>query len=103
MIRFHPNFLLSYRAMVVYQGKLQPDNDIENCIFCHAVIGADGTPVRYDNPQHFCGSCHSRAAVNIDCFECHGSALPKQESALTPGNGFAALPPPPRTAGSARP
>ena len=103
MIRFHPRFLLTYRATVMYQGKLQPNNDVEHCVSCHAVPGADGTPVSYDNPHHFCGSCHRRVAVTIDCYECHDFRLPKQESALPSANCLAALPSATQAKGSARP
>ena len=104
MIRFHPNFLFSHRVSVVHQGERQPNDNIERCVSCHAVNGPDGTPVGYSDPKHFCGSCHRRAAVTIDCFECHNSRLPKQqESALPFANRFAALPPTTPTERSARP
>ena len=40
---------------------------------CHAVNGADGQPVGYADPKHFCRSCHDYESVSIDCFECHDS------------------------------
>ena len=101
MIRFHPKFLLTHRAAVVRQGEQAPNDNIERCVSCHAVNGADGTPVAYDDPKHFCGSCHLRAAVAVDCFECHNSRIPKQESALPSATRFAALPG--RTEGRIRP
>jgi nitrate reductase gamma subunit len=93
MIRFHPNFLMAHRTTVVHAGVRTPNDNIERCVACHAVNGAAGTPVGYDDPQHFCGSCHNRVAVSIDCFECHNSRLSKQESALPSSTRFAALAP----------
>ena len=86
---------------MVRQGAQAPNDNIERCVSCHAVNGADGTPVAYDDPKHFCGSCHLRAAVAVDCFECHNSRIPKQESALPSATRFAALPG--RTEGRIRP
>jgi nitrate reductase gamma subunit len=103
MIRFHPNFLLSFRTTVVHHGERTTSDNIERCVSCHAVNGADGTPVGYSDPQHFCGSCHFRNAVTIDCFECHNSRIPKQEAALPSANRFAALRPKTSIEGSARP
>jgi nitrate reductase gamma subunit len=103
MIRFHPRFLLAHRTVVVHQGERQPNDNIERCVSCHAVNGADGTPVGYADPQHFCGSCHTREAVTIDCFECHNSRIPKQQAALFSATRFAALLPRANTEGSVRP
>jgi nitrate reductase gamma subunit len=103
MIRFHPNFLLSYRTVVVHHGERTTSDNIERCVSCHAVNGADGTPVAYGDPQHFCGSCHFRNAVTIDCFECHNSRIPKQQAALPSANRFAVLLPRTDGEGSVRP
>jgi len=73
MIRNHPNFLMDYRSVVVYKGARDESNQIEKCVSCHAVKGADGKPVSIEDPKHFCHECHNKAAVNIDCFECHNS------------------------------
>jgi hypothetical protein len=53
-------------------------------VSCHAVKGADGAPVSYADENHFCRSCHSYAAVSIDCFECHKSTpdAPPKSAAL---------------------
>lgn len=82
MIRNHPNFLMGHRSVVVYKGIRQEINTIEKCVDCHAVKGADGKPVGYDDPKHFCGECHNKAAVNIDCFECHNSKGPSDKDGL---------------------
>jgi len=81
MIRNHPNLLISHRAVVVYKGIRPPSDTIEKCVTCHAVKGADGQPVDIDNPKHFCKECHTKAAVTIDCFECHNSKPPASDHA----------------------
>jgi len=83
MIRSHPNFLMNYRSVVVYRGARQEGDNIEKCVTCHVVKGADGLPVGFEDPKHFCRECHNKAAVSIDCFECHNSnptAPPKTTS-----------------------
>jgi nitrate reductase gamma subunit len=92
MIRNHPNFLMNSRSIVVYQGVRQDINRIEQCVTCHAVKGPDGQPVGYDDPKHFCQQCHYKAAVNIDCFECHNSKpMPDKKAALDSATKFAAI------------
>jgi hypothetical protein len=71
----------------VHQGQREQGDNIERCVSCHAIEGADGTPVGYDDPKHFCGSCHRRAAVTVDCFECHNSRIPKQQESALPSIG----------------
>jgi len=84
------------RSIVVYKGVRQDMDRIEKCVDCHAVKGPDGQPVGFDSPDHFCRSCHYRAAVSIDCFECHNSKPPaKKEAAAEPFPKFAANPPRP--------
>ncbi len=94
MIRNHPNFLMNVRSITVYRGVRKDINKIEKCVDCHAVKGADGQPVGFDNPKHFCVGCHYRAAVSIDCFECHNSKpTGKDKAALDMTTKFAALAP----------
>jgi hypothetical protein len=81
MVRNHPNFLFHSGSMTVYQGVRQDVNRLETCVDCHAVKGADGQPVGAEDPNHFCTSCHYRAAVTIDCFECHISKPPNTDHA----------------------
>ena len=47
-------------------------------------VGPDGQPVSYDDPKHFCRSCHSYASVSIDCFECHASKPEPEKAAEIP-------------------
>lgn len=73
MRRDHMAMLKHQRDVTVHQGDRAASVKLTACIACHAVRGADGKPVSYAEPQHFCRSCHDYAAVSIDCFECHAS------------------------------
>jgi nitrate reductase gamma subunit len=73
MIRNHPRFLFSHRTIVMHTGVGSPADSLERCVTCHAVKDPSGQPVGFDDPSHFCRSCHTKAAVSIDCFECHQS------------------------------
>lgn len=91
MIRNHPNYLMHKRNVVVYTGT-RSDESIERCVTCHAKEGADGQPIDFENPNHFCTSCHNQAAVTIDCFECHSSKpIPEKDSLLERLPKFAAI------------
>jgi hypothetical protein len=65
----------------MHRGIRTSKHSFKNCVNCHAdsksnsVLGQDG----------FCQSCHTYAAVKIDCFECHTSAP-------EPGKAAAAAP-----------
>jgi len=73
MRRNHMLMMFDHRKEAVHQGVRTPQYSLAGCVSCHAVKGADGKPVSYASPEHFCRSCHSYAAVQIDCFECHAS------------------------------
>ena len=67
MRRNHMELLKHHRDHTVRDGIRTTQYSLANCVTCHAsrktgrVTGADG----------FCSSCHSYAAVKLDCFECH--------------------------------
>ncbi|MCB1536935.1 MAG: hypothetical protein KDJ44_20055 [Rhodoblastus sp.] len=73
MRRNHMKMLLHQRDETVHEGIRTKQFSLANCVSCHAVKGADGKPVAYSDPKHFCRTCHSYAAVRVDCFECHAS------------------------------
>lgn len=92
MIRNHPKFLFSHRTAVLHAGVVTPGNNIERCVTCHAVKDASGQPVGIDDPTHFCRGCHIKAAVTIDCFECHQSKpTPQGQAMLLPRDRFPAV------------
>ncbi len=73
MRRNHMLMMYAHRKDVLVEGIRTTKFNIDGCVNCHAVKGEDGQPVSFDNPKHFCRTCHSYAAVQIDCFECHNS------------------------------
>jgi hypothetical protein len=62
-------YILHQRDETMHQGIRTKQHSLEECIDCH-VSSAPDAP-RASSEQHFCNSCHSYAAVRIDCFECH--------------------------------
>ena len=81
MKRNHMNYILHQRDETMHKGIRTRQYALEECINCHAVKGEDGEYVRVEDPRHFCASCHTYAAVNIDCFQCHAD-IPVRESTL---------------------
>ena len=71
MRRDHMKFLLHQRDATVIEGERGTKYSLTGCIECHNPKIADQPVVRYENPQHFCASCHEFASVKHDCFECH--------------------------------
>jgi hypothetical protein len=67
MRRDHMQFILHQRDDTMHRGIRTSKHSLKNCVNCHAdpktgsVLGKDG----------FCQSCHTYAAVKIDCFGCH--------------------------------
>jgi hypothetical protein len=91
MIRNHPNFLMHKRSVVVYSG-VRNDESIERCVTCHVTKDANGQPVDYENPKHFCVACHNQAAVTIDCFDCHNSKpIPSGQTAIEAPTRYASI------------
>jgi predicted CXXCH cytochrome family protein len=89
MRRFHMLMLKHERDETVHDGVRGGKFSIKECVSCHAVNGADGKPVSYESPQHFCRTCHDYAAVSLDCFECHASrpGEKSKSSAVLPDSG----------------
>ncbi len=73
MRRNHMTLLMHQRDDTMHKGIRSKRHSLKECLDCHAVAGADSTPVTVADPQHFCRSCHDYAAVKIDCFQCHAS------------------------------
>jgi hypothetical protein len=65
----HPDMLKHQRDLTMHDGIRTRKHSLKECVECHAstktgsVLGEKG----------FCQSCHSYAAVKLDCFECHAS------------------------------
>ena len=69
MRRNHMRHLLHQRDDTVHKGIRTQQYSLEQCINCHISEAADAP--RVSSEQHFCNSCHTYAAVSIDCFQCH--------------------------------
>lgn len=91
MRRNHMAMLKHQRDVTVHQGDRTSAAKLTACVTCHAVRGADGKPVSYAEPQHFCRSCHAYVAVSVDCFECHASRPEAKSSAAAGEPDVAAL------------
>lgn len=81
MRRNHMELLKHQREDTVRQGVRGAAFSLKACVECHA--GRDSGSVARA-PTDFCVSCHSYAAVKIDCFECHASQPPSKSTAFHP-------------------
>jgi hypothetical protein len=70
MRRNHMDLLKHQRDDTVRAGVRGARHSLKDCIDCHAHEQTRSVAKDEDN---FCVSCHSYAAVKIDCFECHTS------------------------------
>ena len=106
MRRNHMEYILHQRDKTVYDGIRTKQHSLKECINCH-VSDAPDAP-RYSSEEHFCQSCHTYAAVRIDCFQCHADRpLESAQQLSQPGGGEALLlsvdrQPVPKTGGQAR-
>ena len=83
MRKNHMNYILHQRDETVISGIRTKRHSLVECIDCHVPKAADpAKQVRADSPKHFCNSCHTYAAVTIDCFQCHADT-PSSEPAKT--------------------
>ena len=71
MRKNHMEFILHQRDDTMYEGIRTSKYALAECINCHVVPEQDGSYARYGDDKHFCSTCHTYAAVNIDCFGCH--------------------------------
>ncbi|MFN2308334.1 MAG: hypothetical protein ABR553_01155 [Gammaproteobacteria bacterium] len=86
MRKNHMNFILHQRDATMHEGIRTRQHALEECINCHVPGDDSGKIVRYGSAEHFCSSCHTYAAVKIDCFQCHADR-PVQETAFHPLTG----------------
>ena len=78
MRRDHMKFILHQRDETVHRGIRTKKHSLVECINCHVPKAEDpARQVHASSPKHFCSSCHTYAAVTIDCFECH-SDVPQE-------------------------
>ncbi|MDA8129344.1 MAG: hypothetical protein M0Z73_11695 [Betaproteobacteria bacterium] len=82
MRRNHMKVLLHHRDETVIEGIRTKKYSLKECINCHASEKTGSVAASKDD---FCVSCHSYAAVKIDCFDCH-STKPQGSMAMHPLN-----------------
>jgi hypothetical protein len=71
MRRNHMDYLLHQRDDTVHAGIRTTKYSLKACLECHVRPDEAGAYPRSGTPEHFCSSCHTYAAVKIDCFSCH--------------------------------
>jgi len=82
MRRNHMKLLTHQRDETVLEGIRTKKYSLKECINCHA---SEKTGSVATAKEDFCVSCHSYAAVKIDCFDCH-STRPQGSMAMHPLN-----------------
>jgi hypothetical protein len=70
MRRNHMDLLKHQRDDTLRGGVRQERYSLKECVSCHASKTTHSVTAADTN---FCQSCHSYAAVKIDCFECHAN------------------------------
>lgn len=70
MRRNHMKLLKHQRDETVHGGVRKAPYALKDCIACHASKATNSVSASDTN---FCKSCHTYAAVSIDCFECHAN------------------------------
>lgn len=81
MRRNHMEVLKHQRDGTVRTGDRAGQFSLKACIQCHA---SQQTQSVVQAETNFCVSCHSYAAVKIDCFECHAAKPQAQGAAFHP-------------------
>jgi hypothetical protein len=69
MRKNHMKYLLHKRDLTMHEGIRTTQFSLKQCIDCHVSAAPDAA--RFPSKKHFCNSCHTYAAVEIDCFQCH--------------------------------
>jgi len=70
MRRHHMDMLFHQRTETVHLGIRGAPASLRGCVDCHASTQTGSVA---EAKTDFCVSCHSYAAVKIDCFGCHSS------------------------------
>jgi hypothetical protein len=73
MRKRHFEFILHQRDETMHRGIRTEKYSLTGCIDCHAKRGEDGEFLPINAKGQFCQSCHSYAAVSMDCFQCHAT------------------------------
>ena len=78
MRRYHMQVLNHQRDETVIHGVRTPRHSLTGCISCHADKDADNKYIPVNAEGQFCSTCHTFAAVKMDCFQCHAT-VPYEE------------------------
>jgi len=70
MRRNHMKLLMHQRDDTLRGGIRTGQYSLKACIACHASQTSQSVSAE---PGDFCQSCHTYAAVKIDCFQCHAN------------------------------
>ena len=81
MRRAHFEFLNHHGQQTVERGIRTGRHSLAGCIGCHATRDQNADWIPVSAPGQFCESCHSYAAVRIDCFSCH-RAVPEADRVM---------------------
>jgi len=81
MRRNHMEYLKHQRDDTVHGGVRGAKYSLKACIECHASPATNSVTAA---PTNFCISCHTYAAVKVDCFECHATQPAKAMSSFHP-------------------
>lgn len=87
MRRNHMKLLLHERDLTTHEGIRIKERSMEDCLDCHVQKEANGQWPAVTSKKFFCNSCHTYAAVKIDCFECHASHPEVAAPGTGPGGG----------------
>ena len=71
MRKNHMNYILHQRDDTLRSGIRTSKHSLKECIDCHNAPANDNKVASVETKEHFCSSCHTYAAVSIDCFDCH--------------------------------
>jgi len=83
MRRNHFEFIVHQRDLTVHQGIRTKRHSLAGCIDCHSTKTAAGQYLPVNAEGEFCQTCHTYAAVKIDCFSCH-AAVPTEKISQSP-------------------
>jgi len=67
----HMRYIMHQRDETLRKGIRTTQFSLKECIDCHNAPAEDGKVASAETSEHFCSSCHTYAAVSIDCFSCH--------------------------------
>lgn len=79
MRRNHMELLKHHRNDTMRKGIRTTKHSLKGCVECHASAKTGSVAA---SKEDFCASCHSYAAVKLDCWDCHATKPMKKPAAL---------------------